>query len=85
MKNYSPSNLTRSLLIALIRFWQATLSPDHGFVKVFFPFGVCRYRPTCSEYTALQIRDKGALKGMLLGLRRVASCNSFYAGGLRKV
>jgi hypothetical protein len=64
----------------LIRIYQLTLSPDHGFVKVLFPQGVCRYYPTCSQY-ALQAVERHGLVGVLLSMRRLRRCHPYAAGG----
>jgi putative membrane protein insertion efficiency factor len=42
---------------------------------------LCRYHPTCSEYTAQAIRKHGVLAGVALGLRRILRCNPFTPGG----
>ncbi|MCL4354877.1 membrane protein insertion efficiency factor YidD [Patescibacteria group bacterium] len=36
--------------------------------------GNCRYSPTCSQYARIVIAQQGPLKGSLLTLVRVASC-----------
>jgi putative membrane protein insertion efficiency factor len=41
----------------------------------------CKYLPTCSEYAYVAIVRHGWLKGGWLGLRRVARCHPFAAGG----
>ena len=41
------------------------------------PNGVCRFRPTCSEYTLEAIESYGLLAGALLSVRRLASCHPF--------
>lgn len=41
----------------------------------------CRFHPTCSEYMRQAIQKKGVLRGVLLGLKRVASCHPWHAGG----
>jgi len=62
-------------LISTIRLYQKTLSPDHGPLKVRYPAGYCRHYPTCSEYAIMAIEQKGALKGVGLGVWRVLRCN----------
>ena len=59
--------------MALIRFYQKCISPLLG--------SNCRYYPTCSAYTMEAVRRFGAVKGCLLGARRILRCNSFSKGG----
>lgn len=70
------------MIISLIRLYQKTLSPDHGWVKVFFPHGYCKYYPSCSEYTVQAIKKQGNIKGLLLGFKRILKCNPFSKGGI---
>ena len=71
MTNY----LVKKLLISLIGFYQKTLSPDHGWFKARYPYGYCRYYPSCSEYAKQSLKTHGVAKGMWLALKRVAKCN----------
>lgn len=59
----------------IITFYQKTISPDHGLLRRFSPFGVCRYQPTCSEYARGSIARFGVLKGSVLAARRIARCH----------
>lgn len=43
--------------------------------------GSCRFVPSCSDYTAEAIRTYGLRKGTWLGLKRLARCQPFCAGG----
>ncbi len=54
------------ILILPIRFYQICISP-------LFP-PVCRYTPTCSQYTIEALRKHGPLKGLWLGAKRILSC-----------
>ena len=63
------------LLINLISIYQKYLSFDQGVLAILAPGGSCRYEKSCSEYTKLAILEKGALKGVILGFKRVLSCN----------
>ncbi|MEK7202002.1 MAG: membrane protein insertion efficiency factor YidD [Patescibacteria group bacterium] len=69
----------RRLAVGLIGLYQRTLSPDHGPLKVLG--GVCRFQPTCSEYTKQAVGRFGVLKGLALGAKRVARCHPLTAGG----
>jgi len=55
------------VLIALIRFYRAALSPFLG--------RNCRFHPSCSAYMIEAIEKKGAFKGFFLGIWRILRCN----------
>ncbi len=63
----------QTLSIALIRAYRIFLSP-------ILPRS-CRFYPTCSEYTLIAIRQYGAARGILLGIRRLMRCHPFHPGG----
>lgn len=69
------------LLIGLITAYQKTLSPDHSWLKHRFPHGVCRFRPTCSEYGKDAIRRYGSVKGSWLAVKRIGRCHPANTGG----
>jgi uncharacterized protein len=62
----------RWLLLSAIRIYQATAPVRPR---------VCRYTPSCSEYTAESIRRYGVYTGVALGLRRILRCNPLSPGG----
>ena len=68
--------------IFIITVYQRTLSPDHGFPKGRFPYGYCKYYPSCSQYTKEALEKFGLVKGISLGLKRVLRCNPWSQGGL---
>jgi len=59
--------------LAALRFYKRYVSPG-------LP-PACRYTPTCSEYAMEAIERHGVLKGGLLAMRRLVSCNPFSRGG----
>lgn len=61
------------LLLALIRFYRAAISPLLG--------ANCRFIPTCSAYAMQAIEKYGAWKGGMMALRRILRCNPFCKGG----
>lgn len=46
-----------------------------------FTPSVCRFTPTCSEYTKQAIMKYGALKGGWLGIKRICRCHPWNPGG----
>jgi putative membrane protein insertion efficiency factor len=63
----------RTVLIALVRFYQAAISPHLG--------ASCRYTPTCSQYAVEALSRYGALKGSILAMWRILRCNPFGGHG----
>jgi len=52
----------------------------YQFISRFFP-PVCRFYPTCSEYTRQAVDKYGVLKGMGLGAKRILRCHPWNPGG----
>ncbi|MBI4032725.1 membrane protein insertion efficiency factor YidD [Candidatus Berkelbacteria bacterium] len=71
----------RWLALQLIRLYQATLSPDHGWFKVMYPHGYCKFQPSCSQYTYEAIERHGVVRGTWLGMLRIGRCNPWHPGG----
>lgn len=67
-------NLPRLPLLALIRFYQMTISRA-------LPAGTCRFHPTCSHYGYQAIARYGLLKGGWMAVWRVLRCQPFNPGG----
>ena len=70
----TPRNWPRLALLALIRFYQMTLSRA-------MPADTCRFYPSCSHYGYQAIYKHGALKGSVMATWRVLRCNPFNPGG----
>jgi len=63
----------KRIVLASIRFYRRFISPA-------LP-PTCRFTPSCSEYSYEAIQRYGVLKGGWLGLRRIARCHPWNAGG----
>lgn len=61
------------LLQALLRAYQLIVSPWLG--------PRCRFAPSCSAYAMEAIRVHGPARGTWLGMRRLARCHPWSAGG----
>jgi putative membrane protein insertion efficiency factor len=63
----------RTLALVPLRFYKRFLSP-------LLP-PMCRFDPTCSIYMMQAIEKHGTLRGVWLGVRRLARCHPFNPGG----
>ena len=61
------------IALGLIRLYQNTLS------QVMPPS--CRFVPSCSQYTHEAIIKYGIVKGIYLGIKRIARCHPLNPGG----
>lgn len=61
-------------MIALLRVYKRFVSPC-------LP-SACRYHPTCSEYMREAVERYGATRGAWMGVKRLARCHPFHAGGV---
>lgn len=68
-----PSFLSR-VLLGMVRGYQVAISPLFG--------PRCRFYPSCSAYTVMAIRERGALTGAVLGAYRILRCNPWARGGV---
>jgi len=65
-----------------IRFYQKYISLDTGWLKNILLMGkICRFTPTCSEYTYQAIERYGIIYGSWLGIGRIIRCNPWNKGG----
>ncbi len=66
----------KTLLIYLIRGYQILPFASHK---------ACRFTPTCSEYMCQAIATYGVIKGVKLGLKRLARCRPGGPMGIDEV
>ncbi len=73
----------KKVVLKLIRFYQKFLSFDAGLFKtLFLTDKVCRFRPTCSQYSYQAIDKYGIILGAWKGLKRILKCNPWNKGGV---
>ncbi len=77
--------ITTFLPLFLIKLYQKTISPDHGWFSGLSPIGFCRFYPSCSVYGYRAIEKYGILKGGLMATWRIMRCNPFSKGGEDKL
>ena len=58
-----------NLIIIIIKIYKFFISPLLG--------NNCRFNKTCSDYFIESLKNYGVFKGVLLGLKRILSCNPF--------
>lgn len=71
----------KKLVLKIIKLYQATFSPDHGYGRWLSRTAGCRYHPTCSQYTYEAVEKHGTIKGLSLGAWRILRCNPWSKGG----
>ncbi len=59
--------------VQLIRLYQQAVSP-------YLP-SMCRFQPTCSQYTAEAVERYGVMRGSQLGLKRILRCRPMGGQG----
>ena len=67
----------KTLLLLLIRFYRAAISPMLG--------PRCRFLPCCSAYAEEALRTHGVLRGLGLTAYRLGRCHPFARGGIDPV
>lgn len=73
----------KRLVLGLIRFYQKTAIFHTVFARqLFLSDRVCRFYPTCSEYTYQAINKYGIMKGMWIGIKRIVRCHPGNPGGI---
>ena len=71
----------QGFIVAIIKLYQKTLSLDHSFWGKWTGMRVCRFYPSCSEYTRQAVERYGWRQGSWRGLQRIARCHPWHPGG----
>ena len=76
----------KGLILALIHFYQKTKF-FHGAIarQLFLTDRVCRFIPTCSDYTYQAVEKYGSIKGLWFGFKRIIRCHPWNKGGVDKI
>jgi putative membrane protein insertion efficiency factor len=69
----TPRSAAALLIVASVRGYQLTVA------RVLPPS--CRFHPTWSEYMIEAVSRFGAVRGVWMGLGRIARCHPFHPGG----
>lgn len=76
----------KKIILNSIRFYQKTYMFHLGILQMLFMSDrVCRFVPTCSEYTYQAVEKYGSRKGLFLGLKRIIRCHPWNKGGFDPV
>lgn len=67
----------QTLILYFIKAYRLLVSPFLG--------QSCRFEPSCSRYTEQAVKEHGALKGGLLGVKRICRCHPWNEGGFDPV
>ena len=67
----------RNVMVVVLRCYRAVISPLYG--------DVCRYYPSCSQYTLHAIQEYGVIRGTGYGMLRIVRCHPWAAGGVDDV
>lgn len=71
----------KKIALLLIRAYQRTLSLDHGILRKLGFKRVCRFHPSCSEYTYQAVYKYGPIRGIWFGIKRISRCHPWNDGG----
>ncbi|MFA4937063.1 MAG: membrane protein insertion efficiency factor YidD [Patescibacteria group bacterium] len=75
----------QTTILKLIRLYQKTFSPDHGWGRSLLPHGGCKFYPSCSEYAYQAITKYGTVKGGIMSIKRISRCHPWQKGGFDQV
>lgn len=72
----------KKIILKLIRLYKKSyFFTSPLLVTLFMTDKVCRFTPTCSEYTYEAVEKCGVGRGLWLGLKRIIRCHPWSKGG----
>jgi uncharacterized protein len=71
----------KKILLFVIKIYQKVFSPDSGIPSFFRSKRICRFYPSCSQYTYEAVEKFGVLKGLWMGIKRISKCHPWNDGG----
>jgi putative membrane protein insertion efficiency factor len=71
------TNILKKIFILFIKVY--------SFFSPFFYKGVCRFYPTCSNYTVHAIKEYGPFMGVYKSLIRISKCHPFGKHGFNPI
>ena len=76
----------KKIILTLILFYQKTAFFHNQLFRMLFSTDqVCRFQPTCSQYTYQAVEKYGSFKGLWLGFKRIVRCHPWNKGGFDPV
>ena len=75
----------KKIILKAIRFYQKYVSLDQGYLHMLIPVRICRFHPTCSQYTYQAIERYGILNGTWFGVKRIIRCGPWTISGFDPV
>lgn len=63
--------IVRFIVYCIRRFWQGKFGRNYNKMNNI----MCRFHPSCSEYSILAFERYGVLKGVQLSINRIKRCN----------
>lgn len=76
----------KKAILTLIRVYQKTkFFHSYIFRVLFMTDKICRFLPTCSEYTYQAVEKYGSVKGLWLGFKRIIRCHPWNKGGIDRL
>jgi len=75
----------KQIILFLIKIYQKTISPDHGYFPILRILGQCRHYPTCSQYTYQSIEKYGVFKRSWYGIKTAFKLSSLGKKSIIKI